>query len=193
MIQAAESKHKSAEVGLMTAERQVVELKAKLDREYKTSSQLQVEVGELKNIVNEARKGAQKAEEEAQAYYDQGFDEAANSLKSQLANECNKHFLQGWCMALDKAGVGEASELYDLGSRYQPFRVNSPKERKGREGAEGSMDLESHEALREPEAAEDLGDPEVDGQAPVVEIREGEDGSDGEGTLNVVDQYSKIF
>jgi hypothetical protein len=187
MIQAAESKHKSAEVGLMTAERQVVELKAKLDRKYKTSSQLWVEVGELKNAVNEARKGAQKAEEEAQAYYDQGFDEAANSLKSQLANECNKHFLQGWCMALDKAGVDDASELYDLGSRYQPFRVNSPEEREGREGAEGSMDLESHEALREPEAAEDLGDPEADGQAPVVEIREGEDGSDGEGTLNVVD------
>jgi hypothetical protein len=66
----------------MTAERQVVELKAKLDREYKTSSQLRVEVGELKNAVNEAREGAQKAEEEAQAYYDQGFDEAANSLKS---------------------------------------------------------------------------------------------------------------
>jgi chromosome segregation ATPase len=70
MIQASESKHKSAEVGLMTAERQVVELKAKLGRKYKTSSQLWVEVGELKNAVNEARKGAQKAEEEAQAYYD---------------------------------------------------------------------------------------------------------------------------
>ena len=52
-----------------------------------------MEVGELKNVVNEAQEGAQKAEEEAQAYYDQGFDEAANSLKSQLANECNKHFL----------------------------------------------------------------------------------------------------
>ena len=71
----------------------MVELKVKLDQEYKTSSQLRVEVGELKNVVNEAQEGAQKAEEEAQAYYDQGFDEAANSLKSQLANECNKHFL----------------------------------------------------------------------------------------------------
>uniref|UniRef100_A0A2N9EQB7 Reverse transcriptase/retrotransposon-derived protein RNase H-like domain-containing protein n=1 Tax=Fagus sylvatica TaxID=28930 RepID=A0A2N9EQB7_FAGSY len=165
----------------------VVELKAKLDREYKSSSQLQVEVGELKNAVNEAREGAQKAEEETQAYYDQGFDEAATSLKSQLANECNKHFLQGWRMALDKAGVDDASKLYDLGSRHQPFRVNSPEEREGRAGAEGSIDLESHEALREPEAAEDLGDLEADGQAPVVEIREGEDGFDGEGTLNVVD------
>ena len=187
MIQAAESKHKSAEAGLMTAECQVVELKAKLDREYQTSSQLWVEVGELKNAVNKAWEGAQKAEEETQAYYDQGFDEAATSLKSQLANECNKHFLQGWRMALDKAGVDDASKLYDLGPRHQPFRVNSPEEREGRASAEGSMDLESHEALREPEATKDLGDPEADGQAPVVEIREGEDDSDGEGTLNVVD------
>ena len=54
-----------------------------------------MEDGKLKDVVNVARERAQKAEEEAQAYYDQGFDEAANSLKSQLANECNKHFLQG--------------------------------------------------------------------------------------------------
>ncbi len=81
-IQAAESKHKSADASLMTAERQVVKLKAKLDREYKISSQLRVEVGELKDAVNVAREGAQKAEEKAQAYYDQGFDKAAASLKS---------------------------------------------------------------------------------------------------------------
>ena len=81
-IQAAESKRKSAEVGLMIAECQVVELKAKLNWEYKTSSQLRVEVCELKDTVNVAREGAQKAKEEAQAYYDQGFDEAATSLKS---------------------------------------------------------------------------------------------------------------
>ena len=37
-IQVAESKHKSAKVDLMTAECQVIELKAKLDGEYKTSS-----------------------------------------------------------------------------------------------------------------------------------------------------------
>jgi hypothetical protein len=35
------------------------------------------------------------------------------------------------------------------------------------------MDPESHETLREPEAAEDLGDPEVEGQVPIVEVREG--------------------
>jgi hypothetical protein len=37
-IQAAKSKHKSVEAGLMTAECQVVELTAKLDREYKHAS-----------------------------------------------------------------------------------------------------------------------------------------------------------
>ena len=94
-IQTVESKHKSAETGLMTTERQVVELKAKLDREYKNSSQLWLEISELKNEVNEAQVGAQKAEDEAQAYYNQDFDKAANSFKSQLADECNKYFLQG--------------------------------------------------------------------------------------------------
>ena len=73
-------------------------------------------------------------------------------------------------MALDKAAVDDASELYDLGPRHQPFRVNSPEEHEGREGAEGLMDLKFHEALKELEATEDLGDPKVDGQAPVVEI-----------------------
>uniref|UniRef100_A0A2N9GJI7 Transposase (putative) gypsy type domain-containing protein n=1 Tax=Fagus sylvatica TaxID=28930 RepID=A0A2N9GJI7_FAGSY len=52
--------------------------------EYKISSQLWVEVGELKDAVNVAREGAQKAEEKAQAYYDQGFDKAAASLKLTL-------------------------------------------------------------------------------------------------------------
>jgi hypothetical protein len=90
-------------------------------------------------------------------------------------------------MAPDKAGVDDASELYDLGPRHQPFRVNSHEEREGRESAEGLMDLESHEAVRAPEAAKDLGDPKADDQAPVVKIQEGEDGSDGKGPLDVVD------
>ena len=122
-IQTTESKHKSAKAGLMTTERQVIELKAKLDREYKTSSQLRVENSKLKNAVDEARAEAPEAEDEAQSYYNQGFDEAANSLKSQLGDEYNKYFLQGWCMALDKARVDDASELYDLAPRHQPFRL----------------------------------------------------------------------
>ncbi len=64
-IQAAESMHKSAKASLMTAERQVIELKAKLDREYKTSSQLRVENSGLKDAVDEARAEIQKAEDEA--------------------------------------------------------------------------------------------------------------------------------
>ncbi len=91
-------------------------------------------------------------------------------------------------MALDKAGVDDASELYDLASRHRPFRAGSPEEREEGEAAEGSTVPESHEALREPELLEDLGDPkvaedlenpEVDDQVPVVEVREGDDGSDG--------------
>ena len=195
-IQAAESMHKSAEAGLMTTERQVIELKAKLDREYKTSSQLRVENSELKDTVDKAWAKIQKAEDEAQSYYDQGFDEAANSLKSQLADECNKFFLQGWRMALDKAGVDDASELYDLVPRHRPFRVDLPEEHEGGEAAKGSTVPESHEASRETEAPEDLGDPkaaedlgdlEVDDQVSVVEVREGEDGSDGEGAVDIDD------
>ena len=99
----------------MTVERQVVELKAKLDREYERSVGLRGEISELKNEVNEAQESVQKAECDSQAYYDQGFDEAANFLKSQLAEECNKYFLQRWRAALDQAGVDDASELYNLG------------------------------------------------------------------------------
>ena len=99
-------------------------------------------------------------------------------------------------MALDKAGVDDASELYDLASRHRPFRAGLPEEREEGEAAEGSTIPESHEALWEPEAPEDLGDPEaaedlgnpeVDDQVPVVEVREGEDGSDGEGVVDIDD------
>ena len=64
-IQAVESKHKSAEAGLMTAECQVVELKAKLDQEYERAVGLWGEISELKNEVNEAQESAQKAEGDA--------------------------------------------------------------------------------------------------------------------------------
>ena len=114
----------------------MIELKAKLDREYTNSSQLRVENSELKDAINEALAEVQKVEDEAQSYYDQGFDEAANSLKSQLADECNKFFIRGWRMALDKAMVDDASELYDLAPRHRPFGVDAPKERDAKEAAE---------------------------------------------------------
>jgi chromosome segregation ATPase len=47
-IQATESKHKSAEARLMTVERQVVELTAKLDREINRACELRAEIASLK-------------------------------------------------------------------------------------------------------------------------------------------------
>jgi peptidoglycan hydrolase CwlO-like protein len=64
-IQAAERNHKSAEAGLKTAKRQVVELTAKLDREINHACELRAEISELKAEVKEARKGVQKAEDAA--------------------------------------------------------------------------------------------------------------------------------
>uniref|UniRef100_A0A2N9F160 Uncharacterized protein n=1 Tax=Fagus sylvatica TaxID=28930 RepID=A0A2N9F160_FAGSY len=65
-IQAVDSNHKSVEAGLKSVQRQA------------------------------SRAAVKQAEEEGQAYYDQGFNEATESLKSQLGRECNCCFLQGW-------------------------------------------------------------------------------------------------
>jgi regulator of replication initiation timing len=192
-IRAAESAHKSAEAGLMNMERQVTKLKEKLDREYTTSSRLRLENSRLKDAVNEARAEVQKAEGEAQSYYDQGFDEAASSLKSQLASECNKFFVQGWRMALDKAGVDDASELYDLVPRHRPFEVDAPEERDGEETAEDSTVPKPREVMNEPElavdpeVAEDPGHFEADDRIRMVEVQEEDDDSDGEENVDVVD------
>ena len=43
----------------MTAERQVVELKAKLDQEYEHAVGLRGEISELKNEVNEAQESSE--------------------------------------------------------------------------------------------------------------------------------------
>ena len=100
-VQIAENGRKSTEAGLLTAERQVTKWSEKYDWELERSSILQGDISALKAELNEARAVLQKAEDSAQSYYDQGFDEATTSLKSQLAEECNKHFIQGWCAALD--------------------------------------------------------------------------------------------
>ena len=192
-IRVAENAHKSAKAGLMNMKRQVTELREKLDREYATSSRLRVENSGLKDAVNEARAKVQKAEGEAQSYYDQGFDEAASSLKSQLASECNKFFVQGWRMALDKAGVDDASELYGLAPRHRCFEIDAPEERDGEETAEDSTVLEPREVMNEPELAVDpevAKDPrhlEADDRIPTTEVQEGEDDSDGEENIDVVD------
>ena len=110
---------------------------------------------ELKDTVNKAQAKVQKAESEAQSYYDQGFNKAASSLKSQLASECNKFFVQGWRMALDKAEVDDASELYDLVLRHQPFEVDAPEERDREEATEDSMVPKPREVMNELELAVD--------------------------------------
>uniref|UniRef100_A0A2N9HCE6 Uncharacterized protein n=1 Tax=Fagus sylvatica TaxID=28930 RepID=A0A2N9HCE6_FAGSY len=109
----------------------VVELRKKLDWEYTSGSQLRTENSQLKDAITEAQAKVQKAEEEAQSYYDQGFTEAADFLQSQLKGECNKFFIQGWHKALDKAGVDDASELYDLAHRHRPFGDLVLEERDG--------------------------------------------------------------
>ena len=182
-IQATKSNLKSAaEARLKIAERQVKELTTKLNREISHSCELRTENRELKAEVDEARTGVQKAEDTAQAYYDQGFKEGADFLKSQLAQECNKYFLQGWSLALDQAGVDDDSELYNLGRRHQPFKLDSSEEHKE----------QATEDLKDPEADEDPKDPEVAERSTVHEqiqtddIQEVEGGSDKEDTVNVV-------
>ena len=108
-------------------------------------------------------------------------------MKSQLVEQCNKYFLQGWRAAFDQAGVDDASELYNLGLKYQLFRFGSPEEHGEGETVGGPMDPETDTILRDPEATEDLRDPEADGQILVVEVQEGEDGSNGDGAVDIVD------
>jgi hypothetical protein len=156
-IQEAESQHKSAEARLHKAECQVVEISAKLEREYDRSNELRSEIHKLRAELAEARSGAQNAESAAQAYYDQGFEEATVSLKSQLARECNIYFLKGWVSALEQAAVDDNSELYPLGQEYQPFQLGIPEnlEEGVAEGlkdpVEDPMDSEADEDLRHQE------------------------------------------
>jgi hypothetical protein len=172
-VQIAKNGRKATEAGLLTAERQVTKWSEKYDRELECSSILRGDISALKAELNEAQAVLQKAEDSAQSYYDQGFDEATTSLKSQLVEECNKHFIQGWHVALDRAGVDDASELYDLGPRRRPFRPASPEQHEEAGVTEGQMDFEA-------------GDEQAsDEQIPVVEFQEGEGDSDGKGTLDV--------
>ena len=94
-IREVESQHKTAEEGLQTAECQLVEMSAKLERECERSSGFQVEIDKLKAELAEARQVSSNAENAAQAIYDRGFGDAAGSLKLQLRKECNIYFLKG--------------------------------------------------------------------------------------------------
>ena len=152
-IRAAESAHKSAQAGLLNLQNQVTELQKRLDREYQSASQVRVENGQLKDALTEAEAKVQKSEEQAQAYYDQGFNEATDSLLSQLKGESNKYFIQGWQKALDNAEVDDASELYDLAWRHRPFGGLVPEERNEEaeeDVVEDPMIPVPHEVLSEP-------------------------------------------
>ena len=77
----------------MSVERQVRELKKKYDDEFNRVYELLAENKNLLADLEAARAEVKKAEDAGQAYYDQDFDEAITSLKSQLGKECNLCFL----------------------------------------------------------------------------------------------------
>uniref|UniRef100_A0A2N9G863 Uncharacterized protein n=1 Tax=Fagus sylvatica TaxID=28930 RepID=A0A2N9G863_FAGSY len=154
-VQEVERQHKSAEEGLQTAECQLVEISAKLERECDRSSGLQTENNKLRAELAEAWTAAQNAENAAQAFYDQGFEEATESLRSQLGRECNIYFLRGWVLALEQAAVDNNSKLYALGWEYQPFHLGIP-ENLEEVLVEGLKDYEAVEDPTDPKAVEDL-------------------------------------
>jgi regulator of replication initiation timing len=172
---------------------QLAELQRKLDSEYKSASQVRIENSQLKDALTEAEAKVVKAEQQAQAYYDEGFDQASESLLEQLKGECNKYFVQGWHKALDNAGVDDDSELYDLAYTRQPYEDPVPEggnELEAGEGATGDPTVPgSHEALSEPALADDpkVTEDRPDDQIHTAESQEGGEGSDVDETIDVVD------
>jgi regulator of replication initiation timing len=189
-IRAAESAQKSAEAGLLNLQNQVAELQRKLDAEYKSASQVRIENSQLKEALTEAEVRADKG---AQAYYDQGVNQASQDLRYQLRGECNKYFVQGWHQALDNAGVDDDSDLYDLAYSRQPYEVSVPEEGNelvAGEGAAGDPAVPgSPEALSEPVLVDDTkaAEDRPDDQTPAAESQEREEGSDVDETIDVVD------
>ena len=74
-----------------------------------------------------ARQVSSNTENAAQAIYDWGFADAAESLRLQLRRECNIHFQKGWASALEQAAIDDESELYVLGRHYRPFDSGTPE------------------------------------------------------------------
>jgi regulator of replication initiation timing len=189
-IRAAESAQKSAEAGLLNLQNQVAELQRKLDAEYKSASQVRIENSQLKEALAEAEVRAEKG---AQAYYDQGVNQASQDLRYQLRGECNKYFVQGWHQALDNAGVDDDSDLYDLVYSRQPYEVLVPEEGKELVAGEGAAGdpavLGSPEALSEPVLVDDTkaAEDRPDDQTPAAKSQEGEEGSDVDENIDVVD------
>ena len=93
---------------------------------------------------------------------------------------------------MSRARVDDASELYDLARRHQPFGGHVPEERNeeaGEDATENPTVPGSHEVLSElvladdPEVTED----QADDQIQTVEFREGEDSTDVEENIYVID------
>jgi regulator of replication initiation timing len=192
-IRAAESAQKSVEAGLLNLQNQVAELQRKLDSERKSASEVRIENSQLKDALTEAEAKVAEAGQRDQAYYDQGFNQASESLREQLKGECNKYFVQGWHKALDSAGVDDDSDLYDLAYTRQPYEDPVPKEGNELEAGEvAAEDLTvpgSHEALSEPVLVDDprVTEDMPDDQIHAAESQEGGEGSDVDETIDVVD------
>uniref|UniRef100_A0A2N9ETZ2 Uncharacterized protein n=1 Tax=Fagus sylvatica TaxID=28930 RepID=A0A2N9ETZ2_FAGSY len=154
------------------------------------SAQKSAEAASLKRRWPEAEVRADKG---AQAYYDQGVNQASQDLRYQLRGECNKYFVQGWHQALDNAGVDDDSDLYDLAYSRQPYEVPVSEEGNELEAGEGVAGdptvLGSPEALSEPVLVDDTkaAEDRPDDQIPAAESQEGEEGSDVDETIDVVD------
>uniref|UniRef100_A0A2N9F6N5 Transposase (putative) gypsy type domain-containing protein n=1 Tax=Fagus sylvatica TaxID=28930 RepID=A0A2N9F6N5_FAGSY len=157
-IRAAESAQKSAEAGLLNLQNQVAELQRKLDTEHKSASQVRIENSQLKEALAEAEVRADKG---AQAYYDQGVNQASQDLRYQLRGECNKFLCPEEGNELE-AGEGVAGDPTVLGS---PEALSEPV------------------LVDDTKAAEDR----PDDQIPAAESQEGEEGSDVDETIDVVD------
>ena len=127
---------------------------------------------------------AHNSENAAQAFYDQGFEEAAGSLRLQLRRECNIYFMKGWVSALEQAAVDDNSELYVLGREYQPFNLGTP-ENLEEANVEG---LKDSETVDDPTALEAV---EVSSNQERVQVEEVQDVeksiSDKEDIVNVDD------
>ena len=192
-IRAAESAQKSAEAGLLNLQNQVTELQRKLDSEYQSASQIRIDNSQLKAALTEAEAKVAEADRRSQEYYDQGVDQASEDLREQLKGECNKFFVRGWHQALDSAGVDDDSDLYDLAYKRQPYEDPVPEEGNELEAGEvaaGDPTVPgSHEALSEPVLVDDAKGTEdrPDDQILAAESQEGEEGSDVDETIDVVD------
>ena len=127
---------------------------------------------------------AHNSENATQAFYDQGFEEAAGSLRLQLRRECNIYFMKGWVSALEQAAVDDNSELYVLGREYQPFNLGTP-ENLEEANVEG---LKDSETVDDPTALEAV---EVSSNQERVQVEEVQDVeksiSDKEDIVNVDD------